>query len=426
MALLPLAQQAAPYIDKAWRWMGTNAPGVREAILRGGIAKGTQWFGNRLFGGTPETEEYQKRLQEQMRLIGDQIRRPGATPVGQAIQRTIKQQGKQAQQALAKSAAPRGQTGTSPSRASQMQQLGREAGQQATAMAQLSASGQQQYNQLLAGQERLAQEERSALSEIMGFIMKGAAEAATKKLLADTLQDAWEASPETMGTPAATTQTQGITPEPVQGGYLPSDTWQPAPAYGPPVSETSPQQPVQQIPTIDELTPQELSRYPGWQPEVTPSAERRQWGPAQTAQELRAPTPITTPAPNREEVQYPSSLIQRTPMTAQQPGENIPQQAGLGAGLSDIQSNALGGILTAPDTELAIENALQYLSRLRLIYELTSATNINLPPSELQKAYAAIELLQKMPPAGEAEEVQLPISRAIRMRSGGYTPTQTY
>lgn len=404
MALLPLAQQAAPYIGKAWRWMGPNAPGVREAILRGGIAKGTQWFGNRLFGGTPETEEYQKRLQEQMRLIGDQIRRPGATPVGQAIQRTIKQQGKQAQQALAKSAAPRGQTGTSPSRASQMQQLGREAGQQATAMAQLSASGQQQYNQLLAGQERLAQEERSALSEIMGFIMKGAAEAATKKLLADTLQDAWEASPETMGTPAATTQTQGITPEPVQGGYLPSDTWQPAPAYGPPVSETSPQQPVQQIPTIDELTPQELSRYPGWQPEVTPSAERRQWGPAQTAQELRAPTP----------------------MTAQQPGENIPQQAGLGAGLSDIQSNALGSILTAPDTELAIENALQYLSRLRLIYELTSATNINLPPSELQKAYAAIELLQKMPPAGEAEEVQLPISRAIRMRSGGYTPTQTY
>ena len=316
--LLPLAKQAAPYVDKAWRWLGTNAPGAQEGLLRAGIAKGTQWFGNKLLGGAPETEEYQRRLQEQMRLIQDQIRRPGATPVGQAIQRTIKQQSKQAQQSLAASAARRGQTGTSPSRASQMQELERQAQQAASAMAQLSTSGQQQYNQLLDAQGRLAEEERSALSEIMGFIMKGAAEAGTKKLLSETLQDAWEAPPSINTLPQP--QESGVVPPRVSLEDVPQPGALPAPTIG---------QPQTQIP---QRVPFEGIGQPG-------SLTAPAGSPTQAAEELRSmtpqvtPTPIATPEAVRQQgVTYPSELIQRAPMTRQQPGyqppvyENIPQQ----------------------------------------------------------------------------------------------------
>ena len=185
-----------------------------------------------------------------------------------------------------------------------MQELERQAQQAASAMAQLSTSGQQQYNQLLDAQGRLAEEERSALSEIMGFIMKGAAEAGTKKLLSETLQDAWEAPPSINTLPQP--QESGVVPPRVSLEDVPQPGALPAPTIG---------QPQTQIP---QRVPFEGIGQPG-------SLTAPAGSPTQAAEELRSMTPQVTPTPiappeavRQQGVAYPSELIQRAPMTRQQ------------------------------------------------------------------------------------------------------------
>ena len=397
-ALLPLAQQAG-----TWLW---NNPYAREIALRTGVGLGSA-IGGKLLGGD-ETERYQKQLQEQMRLIQEQIRSPGRTPVGQAIQRTIKQQGKQAQQSLAASAAQKGQTGTSPARARQMQQMGRETEQQSMAMAQLSTAAQADYTNLLASQERLAAEERSKIGGIMNFIAQGVADVATRKLLMETLQGATAGGTTTptteilvpsVGTnllPQGPGERLSTTPEAFMGGDPTSTIPQPAQVYGPPAPALTPsaptagttipdytiggmynQQQQDQLSGLQGLRSGTTTTQQGWRPEMTPSAERRQLGPAQTAEELRAGVPqmlpptTTLPQLNRpEDVRYPSSLIQRAPMTEQQPGYTPPTAAPLqGAGVQAQPTVSPTGITaeqipeeqagTQPPVEFSIVSEIQ-------------------------------------------------------------------
>ncbi len=286
-SLLPIAQQAWPYITKAGQWIAGN-PYAREIALRSGVGVGG-YLGGKLLGGG-ETERYQKQLQEQMRLIQEQIRSPGTTPAGQAIQRTIKQQGKQAQQALAASAAQRGQTGTSPARASQMQQLGREAEQRAGAMAQLSTAAQADYTNLLSAQERLAAEERSAIGDILRFIGKGVAEVATRKLIMEALKGA-----------NAGTSTTNILPPGPASSVIPDYT----------VGGMYEQRQQDRLNTLRGLRsgiqPPTIDAVTG-----APQVEIPYETPRDIATEL--PRGIPTFEPTRpEDVRYPSPLIQRQP-----------------------------------------------------------------------------------------------------------------
>jgi hypothetical protein len=110
------------------------------------------------------------------------------TPASKAIQSTIRQQSRQAQQSLAASAQGAGQTGTSVSRAIQARQLGREAEQQATAQGQLSIASQQQYTQLLGAQETMAREERGHIQGILNYILQGVGDAEIRELLMEVLR----------------------------------------------------------------------------------------------------------------------------------------------------------------------------------------------------------------------------------------------
>lgn len=293
--LLPLIRQAAPYLEKAYKW-GKGNDYVRAGAIHGLLGVGSYLGGNLLGGGY--SKQYEQQLGDQMKLLQQQMRRPGKTPTGQAIQNVIKQQSKQAQQAIARSAAQRGQTGTSAARAPQMRELGRRSEQQAAAMAQLATGAQSDYTNLLSAQERLAAEERQRIGGIMNFIAKGIADVATRKLMMEVMQAAMQA-------PAATTGSSAQAP--MQSG---SGSQQPV-ATSQKVLPAPPR-------AIDVPAPdREGVQYP---------SNLIQRAPAQT-QELPVPTQAmpemqAIPEPMREGIRYPSALIQRREPVY----ENIPQQ----------------------------------------------------------------------------------------------------
>lgn len=167
-------------LAKAWAFPPTRALMIRGGTaIAGGIAE-------KLIGA-PETEQYRKRLKEQMDLLQKQM--AGLpTPASKAVQQTIRQQSRQAQQSLAASAQGAGQTGTSVSRAIQARQLGRETEQQATAQGQLSIAAQQQYTQLLGAQEAMAREERGHIQGILNYILQGVGDAEIREMLMEILR----------------------------------------------------------------------------------------------------------------------------------------------------------------------------------------------------------------------------------------------
>lgn len=167
--------------------IGTIAshPAAQALAIRGLTALGGGLVGKLI--GSPQTSEYQARLKEQMDLLQKQM--AGLpTPASKAVQQTIRQQSRQAQQSLATSAQAGGQTGTSVSRAIQARELGRQAEQQATAQGQLSVAAQQQYTQLLGAQEAMAREERGHISGILNYIMQGVGDAEVRELLMEVLR----------------------------------------------------------------------------------------------------------------------------------------------------------------------------------------------------------------------------------------------
>lgn len=167
-------------LAKAWAF-----PPTRALMIRGGTAIAGGIAGKLI--GAPETEQYRERLKKQMDLLQKQM--AGLpTPASKAVQQTIRQQSRQAQQSLAASAQGAGQTGTSVSRAIQARQLGRETEQQATAQGQLSIAAQQQYTQLLGAQEAMAREERGHISGILNYIMQGVGDAEIREMLMEILR----------------------------------------------------------------------------------------------------------------------------------------------------------------------------------------------------------------------------------------------
>ena len=167
-------------LKTAWEF-----PPTRAAMIRGGAAIAGGIAGKLI--GSPETEQYRKQLKEQMDLLQKQM--AGLpTPASKAVQQTIRQQSRQAQQSLAASAQGAGQTGTSVSRAIQARELGRQAEQQATAKGQLSIAAQQQYTQLLGAQEAMARVERGHISGILNYIMQGVGDAEIRELLMEVLR----------------------------------------------------------------------------------------------------------------------------------------------------------------------------------------------------------------------------------------------
>ncbi len=167
-------------LEAAWQF-----PPTRALMIRGGTAIAGGLAGKLI--GSPETEQYRKQLKEQMDLLQKQM--AGLpTPASKAVQQTIRQQSRQAQQSLATSAQGAGQTGTSVARGIQARQLGREAEQQATAQGQLSVAAQQQYTQLLGAQEAMAREERGHIQGILSYIMQGVGDAEVRELLMEVLR----------------------------------------------------------------------------------------------------------------------------------------------------------------------------------------------------------------------------------------------